>query len=83
MSKLTDKKWWLSILERCLKTFAEAVLGVIGTSYFLAEVNWIAALSAGGLAVIVSFLLNFAFLPSTEKQTETEELSSEERDSLK
>ncbi|MBQ6337052.1 MAG: hypothetical protein IJI50_07465 [Ruminococcus sp.] len=58
------KKWWIAAGIRALKTFAEGALAVIGTqAAFIHEVNWLAVLSGGTMAAVVSFLLSLKGLP--------------------
>lgn len=68
------KKWAKATLIRMIRTFAEAMLAYIGTGAFvLNDVNWQAALSAGGLGAVASFLLALAGLPEVEKTEPPEE----------
>lgn len=65
------KKWAAAAGIRAIRTFAEAMLAYIGTgAMVLGDVNWIAALSAGGLGAVVAILMALAGLPE-EKETET------------
>jgi len=62
------KKWAYAALIRAIRTFAEAALAYIGTGKIvLGEVNWWAALSAGGLGFIMAWLLALAGLPEVQK----------------
>ena len=62
------KKWAYAALIRAIRTFAEAALAYIGTGKLvLGEVNWVAALSAGGLGFVMAWLLALAGLPEVEK----------------
>ena len=62
------KKWAYAALIRAIRTFAEAALAYIGTGKIvLGEVNWLAALSAGGLGFVMAWLLALAGLPEVEK----------------
>lgn len=64
MSKLLSKDWWLSVLERAIKTFAEVFLATMGTSaVFLEQVPWLQCLSAGALGIVCCVLINVATLP--------------------
>ena len=62
------KKWAYAALIRAIRTFAEAALAYIGTGKIvLGEVNWLAALSAGGLGFVMAWLLALTGLPEVEK----------------
>ena len=62
------KKWWRAALIRAIRTFAEAALAYIGTgAWVLGDVNWLAALSAGGLGFVTAILLALAGLPEIEQ----------------
>ena len=68
------KKWAYAALIRAIRTFAEAALAYIGTGKMvLGEVNWLAALSAGGLGFVMAWLLALAGLPEVEKQQPPDE----------
>lgn len=61
------KEWWEAALIRAVRTFAEAMLAYIGTgAVVLGDVNWIAALSAGGMGFILAMLLALTGLPEVE-----------------
>ncbi len=55
-------KWafWRAALIRALRTFAQAIIAVIGTSVVLEQVRWLEALSAAGLAALLSLLTSIA-----------------------
>lgn len=58
------KDWWIATGIRMLKTFAEGALAVVGTqAAFIHEVNWLAVLSGGAMAAVISFLLALKGLP--------------------
>ena len=68
------KKWALAALIRAIRTFAEAMLAYLGTgALVLGDVNWIAALSAGGMGFVTAWLLALAGLPEAEEEPEAEE----------
>ena len=58
------KSFWIDAIERSLKTAAQAALGagIIGATDLLA-VNWVGALSVGGLAAVISILTSAASEP--------------------
>ena len=58
------KEWLKAAGIRAVRTFAEAMLAYIGTgALVLGDVNWIAALSAGGMGAVTAMLLALAGLP--------------------
>lgn len=72
------KKWALAALIRAIRTFAEAALAYIGTgAIVLGDVNWLAALSAGGLGFVTAILLALTGLPEVE--TKPPEVEPEEK----
>ena len=63
------KQWIKAALIRAVRTFAEAMLAYIGTgALVLGDVNWIAALSAGGFGFVTAILLALTGLPELDKQ---------------
>lgn len=59
-----DDIFWRAALIRAIRTFAESMLAYIGTgAVVLGDVNWLAALSAGGLGAVMALLLAMAGLP--------------------
>ena len=72
MSKTDWKKWASAALIRAVRTFAEAMIAYIGTdAVVLGDVNWLAALSAGGMGFVLALLLALTGLPEGGKN-ETE-----------
>lgn len=60
-------KWAIAALIRAVRTFAEAMLAYIGTgAIVLGDVNWIAALSAGGFGFVTAILLALTGLPEAQ-----------------
>lgn len=64
MSLVLTKEFWLATLERMLKTFCQALLavGLTGATGLL-NVDWAAALSAAGLAAVISVLTSIISAP--------------------
>ena len=63
------REWAKAALIRAVRTFAESMLAYIGTgAVVLGDVNWIAALSAGGFGAVCAILLALAGLPEVEKK---------------
>ena len=53
--------FWKKALIRAIRTFAESMLAYIGTGVVLLEsVNWLAALSAGGMGFVLAILMALA-----------------------
>jgi len=68
MKTINWKNWAKAALIRAIRTFAEAMLAYIGTgALVLGDVNWIAALSAGGFGFISAVLLALTGLPEAEE----------------
>lgn len=63
-------KFWKAALDRAIRTFAESMLAYIGTgAIVLKDVDWLAALSAGGLGFIIAILLALATgIPEAKKE---------------
>ena len=58
------KAWARAALIRAVRTLAEAALAYIGTgAMVLGDVNWLAALSAGGFGFVSAILLALTGLP--------------------
>ena len=73
------KEWAKAALVRAIRTFAEAMLAYIGTgAVVLGDVNWIAALSAGGFGFVTAILLALTGLPEVQNQNATIESPDEE-----
>ena len=65
------KSWIKAALIRAVRTFAESALAYIGTgAVVLGDVNWLAALSAGGVGFVCAILLALAGLPEVKPPEE-------------
>ena len=63
------KTWAKAALIRAVRTFAEAMLAYIGTGpLVLGDVNWLAALSAGGFGFVTAILLAMTGLPEADQE---------------
>ena len=61
------KNWVKAALVRAIRTFAEAALAYIGTgAVVLGDVNWMAALNAGGFGFVTAILLALTGLPEAD-----------------
>ena len=57
----TTRAFWKGAAERAVKTFAQALLGVLtGGATGILDVDWLAALSVAGLATVVSLLTSIS-----------------------
>ena len=56
-----DKTWWQKALDRAIRSLAQGILVGIGECAMMHEVNWVLALSTGGLMAVVSILTSIAF----------------------
>ena len=69
MKTTNCKTWAKAALIRAIRTVAEAMLAYIGTgALVLGDVNWLAALSAGGFGFITAVLLAMTGLPEAEQE---------------
>lgn len=66
---LFNKDFWKATLIRAIRTFAESMLAFIGTgAIVLKDVDWLAALSAGGLGFVLAVLMALATgIPEAKK----------------
>ena len=63
------KEWAKAALVRAIRTFAEAMLAYIGTgAVVLGDVNWLAALSAGGMGFVLALLMALTGIPEVEEK---------------
>ena len=62
-------EFWKAALIRAIRTFAESMLAFIGTgAIVLKDVDWLAALSAGGLGFVIAILMALATgIPEAKK----------------
>lgn len=67
----TNKEWWKKALDRAIRSLAQGILVGIGECAMMHEVNWLLALSTGGLMAVVSVLTSIAFgLPEYKEDDE-------------
>lgn len=64
-------EFWKATLIRAIRTFAESMLAFIGTgAIVLKDVDWLAALSAGGLGFVLAVLMALATgIPEAKRET--------------
>lgn len=64
MSVLTTGAFWSAALERAVKTFAQAVLAVVGVAGLTpADVDWQQVLLGGAIGALASLLTSIASAP--------------------
>lgn len=56
--KLLNKEFWEAALTRCVRTMAQAALGLITTGVLISEINWVAVASTSAVAGIYSLLMS-------------------------
>lgn len=57
----TDSRFWVSSAERAIKTFAQALVALIGTSAMsIVELDWMQMLGVSATAAVVSILTSIA-----------------------
>ena len=62
-----EKKFWLAVFERAVKTFCQAAVALlIGDGIGITDVNWASVASIAGLATVVSILTSIATAGTTD-----------------
>lgn len=74
------KKWLKAAGVRALRTFAQALLSVIGCAVVLSEVDWLYCLSASALSAILSILMSIAGLPELKNDESLDKTDDESED---
>ena len=68
------KEFWVATGARAVRTFAQGMLGALGTTLMgVTEMDWLAAASVGASAAIVSVVMAVAWpngLPEAKTETE-------------
>jgi hypothetical protein len=58
---LSDSRFWIAAAERAIKTFAQALIALIGTSAMnILELDWTQMLGVSATAAVVSILTSVA-----------------------
>lgn len=63
MGCINNPEWWKAAGVRCLKTFCQSLIGFIGASTIVSEIDWLTALSGAALATFLSLLNSMTGLP--------------------
>ena len=66
MKRVFTETWAKAAAVRAIKTVAQTVVALVGTSLALQEVNWPLVASASVLAGLLSLLTSVAGLPEVE-----------------
>jgi hypothetical protein len=68
-----SKKWWLKWLSaagiRAIKTFAQAMITLIGSDYIsIVDLNWVSILGISATMALLSLLTSIVGLPEIEEE---------------
>jgi len=64
-----DVKYWKAVGIRAVRTFAQGMLGALGTTAVgVTEIDWVGAASIGATAAILSVLMALGGLPESEEE---------------
>ena len=58
-----NSKWWKAASIRALRTIAQALIAVIGSSSVLSDIDWRVALSTAVCAGLLSLITSISGLP--------------------
>ena len=61
-----SRKWLKNVGIRCIKTMAQAAIGVIGSSALISQVDWKGRVSTVALAGITCVLMNISQIKEEE-----------------
>lgn len=62
------KEWGKAALVRAVKTFAQTFASMIAVGAAVSEVDWVRAVSVGGVAFVLSIATSLAGLPEVEQK---------------
>lgn len=63
MKKIFTMEWFEAALIRCIKTMAQAALGMVTVGQVFMEINWLGVLGVAVTAGIISLLTSLVGLP--------------------
>ena len=67
MEKLRSKDWWLEVIERMIKTFAQVLVSLLTVGKALTDFDWISMLSIAATSAVISFLTSLATIDDPSK----------------
>jgi len=67
MKNVFTKKWFEAATVRAIKTMAQTVIGTIGASAMISEVDWRVVISASLLSGLLSYCTSIAGLPEVQE----------------
>lgn len=67
------KEFWIAVGIRAIRTFAEGMLGALGTTVIgVTEMDWLGAASIGASAAIISVLIALKGLPEVPEKSDND-----------
>lgn len=66
---LTNRKFWLGVLERAFKTFAQSLIAAFGVGVTLLNADWVGILAVAGTATLLSVLTSIATPDTVMKES--------------
>ena len=67
MKNVFTKKWFEAATVRAIKTMAQTIIGTIGASAMISEVDWRVVISASLLSGLLSYCTSIAGLPEVQE----------------
>ena len=67
MKNTFTQKWFEAATIRAIKTMAQTIIGTIGASAMISEVDWRVVISASLLSGLLSYCTSIAGLPEVQE----------------
>ena len=67
MKNVFTRKWFEAATIRAIKTMAQTIIGTIGASAMISEVDWRVVISASLLSGLLSYCTSIAGLPEVNE----------------
>lgn len=67
MKNIFTQKWFEAATIRAIKTMAQTIIGTIGASAMISEVDWRVVVSASLLSGLLSYCTSIAGLPEVQE----------------